>query len=99
MQTDAVLQEIVKKILSYKDAKKIVLFGSRARGSHEATSDIDIAIVDPAWTRDDVAMAHDLVEEEISTPLKIDILAFHLVDNDSLKERVRAEGKVLHERR
>ena len=95
---EAVLEAIVGKILSYKSAEKIVLFGSRARTSHEPTSDIDIAIVDPAWTRDDVALAHDRVEEEVQTPLKIDILALHLISNQRLRDRIRSEGKVLYER-
>lgn len=39
------LQELKKKIISEYDLKKMILFGSRARGDHFKTSDVDILII------------------------------------------------------
>ena len=94
----AVLEDIVSKIVSYKTPRRIVLFGSRARSQHSPVSDIDIAIIDPAWTREDIALVHDRLEEEVKTPLKIDILAIHLVSKEEVRRRILAEGRILYER-
>ena len=98
MDLTAVLDDIVSRIISYKKPAKILLFGSRARNEGTAISDIDVAIVDPDWTRKDIALVHDRLEEEVRTPLKIDVLAYHLVCKEALKRRILAEGNVLYER-
>ena len=51
VEVEVLLDYIIKLVLSHKNAKKIVLFGSRARGDEAPTSDIDIAIIDASWTR------------------------------------------------
>jgi predicted nucleotidyltransferase len=47
VEVKALLDDIIKLVLSHKNAQKVVLFGSRARGDASPTSDIDIAIIDP----------------------------------------------------
>ena len=98
MDQSALLESIVTTITSYRDARKIVLFGSRARGDHTPVSDIDIAVVDTDWTREDVALAHDRVEEEVPTALKIDVVGYHLVSRDALRRRIDEAGRVIYER-
>jgi predicted nucleotidyltransferase len=44
--TEALLQEIVHRILSVGSPYKIVLFGSRARGEARADSDLDLLIIE-----------------------------------------------------
>jgi len=82
-----VLGKIVSRIVAHKDPEQVLLFGSRARNDHTPRSDIDIAIVDEAWTREDIALVHDRVEGEVRTPLKIDLLAYHLLRRGSVYER------------
>ena len=82
-----VLGKIVAEIVAHKDPEKVLLCGSRARKDHTPRSDIDIAIVDETWTREDIALVHDRVEGEVSTPLKTDLLAYHLLRRGSVYER------------
>lgn len=42
---DATLEKILKKILEIITPEKVILFGSRAKGSNEKNSDYDILIV------------------------------------------------------
>ncbi len=42
---DATLEKILKKILEIITPEKVILFGSRAKGSNEEDSDYDILIV------------------------------------------------------
>ena len=44
--TDELLQEVVRRILSVGSPLKIVLFGSRARGTARAESDLDLLIIE-----------------------------------------------------
>jgi predicted nucleotidyltransferase len=74
-----------------------MLFGSRARGDATPVSDIDIAIIDPSWTRRDIDEVHARLEEDVRTALKIDLLALHLVGSEDLRTRVLREGIVIHE--
>jgi predicted nucleotidyltransferase len=92
-----IIDRIVSIILSRRPAAKIILFGSRARGDATPTSDIDIAIVDDAWSRADLDEVHSRLEEEVATALKIDLLALHLVSSRDLVERIQREGVVIHE--
>jgi predicted nucleotidyltransferase len=40
------LSEIVRRIRSVANPRKIVLFGSRARGDHRPNSDIDLLVIE-----------------------------------------------------
>ncbi|MCZ0938703.1 MAG: nucleotidyltransferase domain-containing protein [Caldilineaceae bacterium] len=44
--TDALLEQMVEKIVAEVDPEQIILFGSRARGDARAGSDVDLAVVE-----------------------------------------------------
>ncbi len=96
VEVRTVLEEIVKLVLSHKKARRIVLFGSRARGDASVTSDIDIAIFDPFWTREDINVVRGQLNEEIATALKIDLVSYDLLEKIALKERILREGVPIH---
>ena len=90
-------QQIVRIILVQKEARKILLFGSRARGDARQTSDIDLAIVDERWSDTDINLAKNALEEELKTPLKIDLLNLYTLAKPRLKQTILKEGLVLYE--
>lgn len=75
-------------------ARRIVLFGSRARGEHRPTSDIDLMIdtdaTDAAWARFCADVA-DLAP----TLLHIDLVRADRMDAD-LRDQIAREGRELH---
>jgi predicted nucleotidyltransferase len=89
---DVVVDSILAIIRSRRPAAKVVLYGSRARGDASPVSDIDLAVVDPSWTQDDIDQVHNRLEEEVPTALKMDLLALHLVRNADLVARIQREG-------
>lgn len=44
--TEQLLQEVVRRVLSVGSPRKILLFGSRARGTARTASDLDILIIE-----------------------------------------------------
>lgn len=80
----------------YRDPKveKVILYGSRARGSQQITSDIDLAICGSQLTLLDMArLEEDLAELPIAQ-------ASHLLHYDTLayaplKDEIDREGRVL----
>lgn len=93
---DSITEELIKRILDRKPVKKIVLYGSRATNDYRKTSDIDIAVVDESWTHSDIALVHSNLEEELLTPLTIDLVNFYNVSKESMKDAIN-KGITLYE--
>ena len=87
-----VIKEICN-IAKRHDVKKVVLFGSRARGDYHRTSDIDLAVTGGEFDR----FALD-VEEETSTLLEYDIVSLDRKMQPELKDSIEKEGRVLYEK-
>ena len=87
----AVVQEICMLAEKYH-VKKVILFGSRARGDYKRTSDIDLAVLDGDFARFSLD-----VDEETSTLLEYDIVDLNSSVQEALLQSIREEGKVLYE--
>lgn len=72
--------------------RRVVLFGSRARGTHREKSDIDLALYSGDQTR--FALA---VDEGAPTLLQFDFVNMDGPVSDELKACVAQEGLVLYE--
>jgi predicted nucleotidyltransferase len=86
-----VIDEISSFAKKYQ-VKKVILFGSRARGDFKRTSDIDIAVDGGNFAR----FALD-VDEETSTLLKFDIVDMERNIQKELRDSIEKEGIVLYE--
>ena len=87
-----VIQEILQ-LAKTNSVKKVVLFGSRARGDYKERSDIDLAFQGGNSSR----FILD-VDEETSTLLEFDIVDMDRDMQDALRESIRREGKILFEK-
>lgn len=72
--------------------KKVLLFGSRARGDFKRTSDIDLAVYGGKFER----FALD-VDEETETLLEFDIINMEAPMQRELREEIEREGVLLYE--
>ncbi len=87
-----VIQQIRTLAQKY-NIKKVILFGSRARGDYKRTSDIDLAASGGDFNR----FALD-VDEETSTLLKYDIVNLDMAIQKELILSIEKEGKTLYEK-
>lgn len=90
------LNNIINIILSRKPVEKIVIFGSRAENNLKKTSDIDIAVFGRNWADKDINLTKDMLEENINTPLKFDLLNFYSLSKDKLKKDIIEKGKIIY---
>lgn len=88
---DVVLEEI-RDLARKCRVKQVILFGSRARGDHRQTSDIDLAV-----TGGNIVQFTLDVDEFTSTLLKYDVVNLDGAVEEELLEAIRQEGKVIYE--
>ena len=92
MIPERVLQEILQFA---RDAgvERLVLFGSRARGTHSERSDIDLAVYGG-----DFDMFYFRVQEETESLLEFDLIDMHRKVSPSLLEDIEREGIEIYEK-
>lgn len=84
---------IVEELKKY-NPKKIILFGSRARGNYKRTSDIDIAVDLELPFREKRKLKEKI--ENISGLYSVDLIFLPDV-NEDFRNKIIKEGKVLYE--
>nr|WP_296045831.1 nucleotidyltransferase domain-containing protein [uncultured Blautia sp.] len=89
---DRVLRELSSFAQKYS-VTKIILFGSRARGTNTERSDIDIAV----YGGDFDGFYWD-VKEKINSLLMFDIVQADSSISDELKKEIEKDGVVIYEK-
>ena len=87
MKADEVISRVVDLCREY-DAKKVILYGSRVKGTAGEHSDIDMAV-------SGVAEFDELLEkvEELPTLYSVDLLNMDTCRNDLLMEDIKQYGR------
>ena len=89
---DRILREIVSFAKEHS-ITKIILFGSRARGTNTERSDIDIAV----YGGDFDEFYWD-IKENVHSLLMFDIVQADVSISDELKEEIEKDGVVIYEK-
>lgn len=92
--TDMELNRLLAVLYANKRVEQVILYGSRARGTHHKYSDIDIALVGPSLGIQDLATL-DMQMEDLYMPYKVDLCAYHRITNPALLQSIDTEGKPL----
>ena len=96
MEGTGIRQQVVDEIRSLAqkyEVRKVILFGSRARGDFREKSDIDLAVEGGDFIRFSID-----VNEDKSTLLKFDIVDLDEKIQEELMESIQREGRVLYEK-
>lgn len=93
--TSEVYDKIANVLQSFPYIQKVVLYGSRAKGTFKPGSDIDLSLFG-----DQLNTAHLLKIEnsldDLLLPYKIDINIYKNIDNENLKKNIDKEGVVFY---
>lgn len=90
---ERVLRDIAVLSKEY-NIQKVILFGSRARGTHTERSDIDIAISGGNTTEFSVA-----VDENVHTLLMFDVVDLDGHISEELQKEIERDGIVIYEKK
>jgi len=88
------IDELLNYFKSKQEIKKVLIFGSRAKGNYRMGSDIDFAVL-----VENLPVSHikwDL--EELPTPYKFDVVNYDTIDNPKFKNSIDTYGKIFYEK-
>lgn len=91
---DDILYEIKKEASNHKNIKKIILFGSRARGDNKERSDIDLAV----YADGDIYGFIENLENSVRTLLEFDITDMNKKLDKNFIEQIKKEGITVYEK-
>lgn len=95
--TDSDVIDIIGVITRNDKISKVILFGSRAKGTYSTGSDIDIALSGSELnTNDIIDLLIDL--EELLLPYRFDLLILERIKENELLSHVSRVGKVLYDK-
>lgn len=103
--TEDLLVEITSKIVERFHPRRVVLFGSRARGQAHSESDVDLFVeMESDLTPPERAIAIDEIFGLRDWPLDLIVYTPQEVEryrnvHGTLMKRIESEGRVLYERR
>jgi predicted nucleotidyltransferase len=79
---------------AHPEISEVRLFGSRAKGTHTAGSDVDLALWGDLTPLQAEAIAAEL--DELPLPYHFDVLAFDLIELQPLREHIERVGVRLY---
>jgi uncharacterized protein len=86
----------LREVFTKFDAiEEVILFGSRARGTHQKASDVDLAIKGKNIDLDTLAKLKYTLEEETNLPYFFDVVIYEKISDDALKKAIDESGVVL----
>jgi predicted nucleotidyltransferase len=88
--TSEELIQLRRVFARHPEIKTVKLFGSRAKGTNAASSDIDLAL----WGDVDALRAESIAAEldDLPTPYKYDVKPFDLIKLRPLREHIQRVG-------
>jgi len=90
--------EFYYKLRTLPFVQAIWLYGSRAKGSSAAQSDIDIAIVCPQASQEEWLKIRNIIDNA-DTLFEIDCIHFDTLEDERLKQTILKEKQILFERK
>lgn len=95
--TDNELELLCSLFARQREIERVILYGSRARGTHKPFSDVDITLLGVSLTRSHLSRLMADIDES-SLPYFFDISLFAKLTNPDLIEQIEQTGVVLYQR-
>lgn len=95
--TDSTLKKIRDVLAGYESVEKVVIYGSRAKGTYRQGSDIDLTLFGDSLDERQCADIADALDE-LLLPYMIDLSVYAQIDHDELKKHIDRVGRVLYQK-
>ena len=91
-------ERLIEVFTRYPGVKKVVLYGSRAKGTHAPASDIDLCIVGSEIDlRTELQIEREI--DDLLLPYMIDLSVYEKIDNVNLREHIDRVAVTVFEQR
>ncbi len=90
------IESILKVVKTHDEVDVAVLYGSRALGTFQKGSDVDIALKGDELTSRICSHIHFELEEETLLPYFFDITNYETINNPKLKDHIDRIGQELY---
>ena len=91
----AILREVFTQ---FNAIEEVILFGSRARGTHKNASDVDLAIKGKNIDLNTLSKLTFILEEETNLPYFFDVVGYDKISDEALKRAIDEGGEKIYER-
>jgi len=92
------INEVISILKENQKINRIILFGSRAKGSFSTGSDVDIALFGSNITLNDILDASNEIDN-LFLPYKFDLIIYDRIKEIALQEHINRVGIVLFDRK
>lgn len=92
---DNELEKLNALFATNKKVEKVILYGSRAKGTYRPFSDVDITLVGDALTHDDITRI-DLAIDDLLLPYQFDISVLGSIKNQDLLDPIARRGITIY---
>lgn len=82
----------------YPEISRVLIYGSRAKGTYRSGSDVDLMIVAPTLSSRRLLKIASQIDD-LMIPHRVDVALWHQVDNPALREHVEHFGQDFYCRR
>ncbi len=90
--SDKELSTLREVFAKFDAIEEVILFGSRAYGTHQKASDIDLAIKGKNIDLNTLAKLKYTLEEETNQPYFFDVVIYDKIKDDALKKAIDEGG-------
>ncbi|UTF50827.1 nucleotidyltransferase domain-containing protein [Desulfomicrobium sp. ZS1] len=97
LESDLIL--IARAATQLPEIHQVILFGSRAKGTHKPGSDVDLAIKGKNLAYESAIRLASLLNEESPMPYFFDVVNYDAITEPQLLEHIDRVGVVIFERR
>lgn len=87
----------LREVFTRFDAiEEVILFGSRALGTHKKASDVDLAIKGKNIDINTLAKLTHTLEEQTNLPYFFDVVIYDKISDDALRKAIDAGGERIY---
>lgn len=90
------LSSLREVFMKFDAIEEVILFGSRAQGTHKKASDVDLAIKGKTIDLDTLAKLKYTLEEQTNLPYFFDVVIYDKITNNALKQAIDESGEKIY---
>ena len=94
---ESTIEKIISVFVKYAKIKKVLLYGSRAKGNYRNGSDIDLTLIGDELSYSQLGNLESDIDD-LFLPYSFDISIFKDIDNPDLVDHINRVGIIFYEK-